>query len=88
MDRIMIAVAIGATLVFGTGVLLGVIAMVAMAVRREDKGHTLTGEPPDSLARGARRLVGVGLRDITPAAYREPSRSGARDISPPVDYLG
>jgi len=66
MDRIMVAVAIGMALVFGTGVLVGVIAMVAMAIRREDKLGTLTRQPPDVLARGARRLNGLGLRDITP----------------------
>ena len=66
MDRIMVAVAIGMGLVFGIGVLVGVIAMVAMAIRREDKLGTLTRQPPDVLARGARRLNGLGLRDITP----------------------
>lgn len=66
MDRIMVAVAIGMALVFGTGIMVGVIAMVSMAIRREDKRGSLTGEPPGGLARGARRLNGVGLRDITP----------------------
>jgi hypothetical protein len=66
MDRIMVAVAIGMGLVFGTGVMVGVIAMVAMAIRREDKRGSLTQQPPDVLARGARRLNGVGLRNITP----------------------
>jgi hypothetical protein len=37
MDRIMLAVAIGMGLVFGIGVLVGVIAMVSMAVRREPR---------------------------------------------------
>ena len=69
VDRIMVAVAIGMALVFGTGILVGVIAMVSMAIRREDKRGSLTGEAPGVLARGARRLNGVGLRDITP---REP----------------
>jgi hypothetical protein len=66
MDRIMVAVAIGAGLVFGTGVLIGILAMIAMAVRKEDKLHTLTSEPPNAMARGVRRLAGVGLRDISP----------------------
>jgi hypothetical protein len=65
MDRIMLAVAIGTILVFGTGFLGGILAMVAVAVRREDKGQSLTGEPPGAAARGVRRLVGVGLRDIS-----------------------
>ncbi len=66
MDRIMLAIAIGMILVFGTGFLAGTIAMVAVAVRREEKGHSLTREPPGAAARGVRRLVGVGLRDISP----------------------
>jgi len=66
MDRIMVAVAIGMALVFASGVIIGVIAMVSMASRREDRLGTLTGQPPDVIARGARRLNGVGLRGITP----------------------
>ena len=66
MDRIMVAVAIGMALVFASGVIIGVIAMVSMASRREDRLGTLTQQPPDVIARGARRLNGVGLRSITP----------------------
>ena len=65
MDRIMIAVAIGMALVFSIGVVIGVIAMVSMASNREDRLGTLTRRAPGALARGARRLNGVGLRDIT-----------------------
>jgi hypothetical protein len=66
VDRITVAEAIGTALVFATGVVLGVIAMISMASNREDRLGTLTRQPPDVLARGARRLNGVGLRDITP----------------------
>jgi hypothetical protein len=66
MDRIMVAVAIGMGLVFCSGVILGILVMVAAAVRREDKRSTLTGRAPDAAARGVRRLTGVGLRDIVP----------------------
>ena len=66
MDRIMVAVAIGMALVFASGVIIGVIAMVSMASNREDRLGTLTRQPPDAAARGARRLFGLGLRDITP----------------------
>jgi hypothetical protein len=66
MDRIVVAVVIGMGLVFGTGIMVGIIAMIAMAVRREDRRYTLTGPPPDVVARGARRLTGVGVRDISP----------------------
>ena len=62
MDHIVVAVATGMSLVFGVGVIAGVIAMVAIAIRREDRLRSLTPRPA---ARGARRLNGVGLRDIT-----------------------
>jgi hypothetical protein len=66
MDRTMIAVAIGMALVFTAGVILGFLVTISMASRREDKLGTLTRQPPDAAARGARRMYGVGLRDITP----------------------
>ena len=66
MDRIVVAVAIGTALVFVAGVMAGVIIMVAMAIRKEDRQQSLTRQPPGAAARGARRLNGVGLRDITP----------------------
>ncbi|MBV9092692.1 MAG: hypothetical protein JO132_02265 [Streptosporangiaceae bacterium] len=66
MDRIMVAVAIGMALVFAIGVMAGVVFMVAIAIRNEDRWWTLTGESPYVAARGVRRLSGVGLRDITP----------------------
>jgi len=72
MDHVVVAVGIGMVLVFGTGVMLGIIVMVAAAVRREDRQNTLTGQPPDSGARGVRRLIRLGLRDIAvPDARRE-----------------
>lgn len=66
MDRIMIAVATEITLVFGAGIIAGVIAMVALAIRKEDRLRSLTRQSPSAATRGARRLNGVGLRDITP----------------------
>lgn len=65
VDHVMIAVAIGMGLVFGIGVIAGVVLMVAIAIRREDREWTLTGQAPYLAARGVRRLNGVGLRDIT-----------------------
>jgi hypothetical protein len=66
MDRIMVAMAIGMGLVFATGVIVGIVLMVATAIRREDKRGTLTQAPPDAAARAVRRLSGVGLRNTTP----------------------
>jgi len=42
------------------GVTLGVIAMVAIAVRREDRLYSLSGAAPGAVARGARWLTRFG----------------------------
>ena len=65
MNRIMVAVAIGMALVFAAGVILGFLVTISMASNREDRLGTLTRQAPDAAARGARRLYGLGLRDIT-----------------------
>jgi hypothetical protein len=46
--------------VFLGGVAIGVVAMVAVAVRREDRYFSLSGAAPGAAARGARRLTGFG----------------------------
>jgi len=46
------------------GVVTGAIILVAFAVRREDRQYSLIGDAPDRLSRGARRLNGVGRRDL------------------------
>lgn len=69
MDRITVALAIGAGLVFAVGVLVGLLAMISAAVHREDRLHSLTSEPPGVLARGVRRMAGVGLRNVTPSDF-------------------
>ena len=74
MDRITVAVAIGMALVFAVGVVFGVIAMVSMASAREDRLGTLTRQPPGVIARGARRLNGVGLRNHFPGDAEEVRR--------------
>ena len=68
MNPMVIVVAIGLSL--GTGLVIGIIAIVAMAVRREDRQFSLTRQAPGAAARGVRRLTGVGLRDVTPIAAR------------------
>ena len=50
----------------GTG--NGVFAIIALAVRREDRQHSLTRPARSVAARSVRRLTGVGARDITPSA--------------------
>lgn len=50
-------------LFFG-GVVTGVMAVVALAVRREDRRYSLAGEAPDRMSSNARRLNGVGRRGV------------------------
>ncbi len=46
--------------VFLGGVALGMVAMVAIAVRREDRRYSLSGAAPGAAARGARWLTRFG----------------------------
>ena len=46
--------------VFFGGVAIGVVAMVAIAVRKEDQLYSLSGAAPGAAARGTRRLTGFG----------------------------
>lgn len=50
-------------------VLMG-LGVVAFAVRREDRRFTLVGDAPDIFSRSARRLNGVGRRDLDPEFVR------------------
>jgi hypothetical protein len=61
MAGVVIAMAVA---VFIGGIVLGAIVVVAIAVRREDRRYTLAGDAPDRLSRNARRLTGVGRRDL------------------------
>ena len=64
MVHIVVAVGIGMALAFDLGAVLGIMVMISMGVRREDRRYTLTGPPPDVVTRGVRRLTRLGLRDI------------------------
>jgi len=68
VDPMVVVMAIGLSLV--TGLVIGITAIVAMAVRREDRLYSLTRQAPGVAARGVRRLTGVGLRDVTPIVVR------------------
>ena len=46
--------------VFLGGVTLGIIAMVAIAIKREDRLYSLSGAAPGAAARGARFLTRFG----------------------------
>jgi hypothetical protein len=63
-EAIMASVVVVAVAVFIAGMAMGVIAVVAIAVRREDRRYTLAVDAPDRLSRSTRRLTGVGRRDL------------------------
>jgi len=52
------------------GMVVGVMAAIALAVRREDRAYTLVGEAPNRMSRSARRLNGVGRRGLDPEFFR------------------
>jgi hypothetical protein len=65
-------VAVAILTVFVIGGIAGVIVLSAWAIRREDRDLTLTGQAPNRLSGGVRRVMGVGLRDVDPKPWRSP----------------
>ncbi len=74
MAGVVIAVTIA---LFLGGVVTGVIVVVALAVRREDRAYTLVAEAPNRMSRSARWLNGVGRRDLD-AEFLRPARELVR----------
>ena len=72
LEAIMAGVVVVAVAVFIAGVIMGVVAVVAIAVRREDRRYTLAVDAPDRLSSTTRRLTGVGRRDLD-ADYLRPA---------------
>jgi hypothetical protein len=64
LEAIMAGVVVIAVAVFIAGLVMGVIVVIAIAVRREDRRYTLAVDAPDRLSRTSRRLTGVGRRDL------------------------
>jgi hypothetical protein len=52
------------------GVVVGIIAVVAVAVHREDRAYTLLGDAPSRMSKSARRLNGLGRRDLDAESLR------------------
>jgi Flp pilus assembly protein protease CpaA len=55
-------VAITVTAVFASGVFGGVVGLVTVAIRREERNHTLIRPAPDRATCAARGLNGVYVR--------------------------
>ena len=45
-----------------TGVVIGILAVVSLGIRREDRRGGFPADANDRLARSARRVTGVGTR--------------------------
>jgi hypothetical protein len=54
----------GVLVIFLGGVALGILVIVSVAIKREDRKFSLTHDAPDAATRGARVLTGVGCRSI------------------------
>lgn len=61
-------IALAAVGLFAAGVAAGIIGVVCVASRREDKNLTLTSQATDNVTRAGRWLNGVGVRGPHPAA--------------------
>jgi len=62
LEAIMAGIVAMTVALFLGGIVTGVIVVVALAVRREDRRYSLEGEAPDRISRSARMLNGVGRR--------------------------
>ena len=71
-----------AVAVFLGTMVVGVIAVVAMAVRREDRRYTLPGQWPGRLARSTRRLTGVAQGAWTRSSSGRLASSSTRKRQP------
>ncbi len=52
------------------GVVIGAIVVVAVSVRREDRAYSLGDDAPGRMSKGARKLTGLGRRDLDPEFFR------------------
>jgi len=55
-------IALGAIGLFTAGVIAGIIGVVSLAIRREERNHSLTSAATDNLTRAGRWLNGVHVR--------------------------
>lgn len=65
--------------IFAIGVVVGIIWVVSLGSRREDRDPFLLEEGPNNLTRGARRLTGLYVRR-EPDFSAEAGRDSGRDL--------
>lgn len=64
MDGIDVTVAIVFLIAFLSGITMGIVLIVSVGSRREDRLYSLTDDAPDAMTRGVRRFVGAGSRGM------------------------
>jgi len=69
MDGIDAGVALLLLIAFIQGAVIGVVAVVSIASRREDWRYSLTGQAPGAMCQGVRRLMGVATWNDSPQAW-------------------
>jgi hypothetical protein len=82
LEAIMAGVIIAAMIaLFLGGVVVGVYAVVAVAVRREDRACTIAGDAPNRISSSARRLNGLGRRGLD-TEFLRPARELVPELLP------
>jgi hypothetical protein len=61
-----VAAAMGILFALGMGIVIGIVFIVSIASRREERLFSLWGKAPDPACQGARRLLGVWVRGERP----------------------
>ena len=67
-------IALGAIGLFAGGVIAGIVGVVSVAIRREEKSLTLISAATDRVARAGRRVNGVCVRAPRRAGTGRPDR--------------
>ncbi len=66
MSGIEVGTAMVILFTFAIGTVIGVVLIVSIASRREDRLLSLWGAAPDTACRGVRRLMGIWVRGDRP----------------------
>ena len=69
MAALIALVAIG---LFASGAIAGIVGVVSVAIRREERKITLTSQAPDNVTRAGRLLNGVYVRALHRTAAADP----------------
>ncbi len=64
--------------IFVAGAFAGIIAVVSVGIRREERHLSLTRQAPDRVSQGARLLTGLYIRRRTHSSPASADREGCR----------